>query len=118
FHHTWDTTGRSGRRVENHVEMPRRERVVAEESRQVGGSQAELVQEHEEVEDHDRERRSERERLLPSVVGAHEPGQRYQRPTGLPEWRERADAHGTDRPGRAHVASGYPLQGRSAGAGA
>ena len=24
--------------------------------------------------------------------------------------RERADAHGTDRPGRAHVASGYSLQ--------
>src|SRR5439155_20006188 len=32
------------------------------------------------------------------------------RPTGLPQLRERADAHGTDRPGRTHVASGYSLQ--------
>src|SRR5262249_23558991 len=30
---------------------------------------------------------------------------------GLPQWRERADAHGTDRPGRAHVASGSLFSG-------
>jgi hypothetical protein len=32
------------------------------------------------------------------------------RSTRLPQWRKSADAHGTDWPGRAHVATGDPFQ--------